>query len=118
MDGGIGELARLACRFQGYQILFCLQQFFAGALLRQPLAQDCQVRHRQLMVTASSLGFQGITQEELQPVQPDLRLLTKLAAQSRCLDRTLTQGDKLFQQFAASPVLLLLDIVEYPQRGP
>ena len=68
------------------------------------------------VVTTSGLGFQGVAQEELQPVQPDLRLLTQLAAQSRCLDRTLTQSDKLFQQFATSTVLLLLDIVEYPQR--
>ena len=60
MDGGIGELPRLASGLEGNQLLLRFQQFFAGVLLRQPLTQDGQIRHGQLMVTTSGLGFQGV----------------------------------------------------------
>ena len=83
MDGGIGELARLAGRFQDDELLLRLQQSFAGVQLCQLLAEGGQIRHRQLVMATARLGLEGIAQEELQPVQPDLALLRQLGADTR-----------------------------------
>ncbi|MNG31588.1 hypothetical protein D3C84_1174190 [compost metagenome] len=79
MNGGVGELARLAGRLQGDQLLLRLQQFFAGVTLGQLLTEGRQIRHRQLVMTATGLGLEGIAQEELQPVQPYLTVFCQLS---------------------------------------
>ena len=83
MDGGIGELARLAGRFQDDELLLRLQQSFAGVQLCQWLDEGSQNRPLQQMMASARLDLEGIAQEELQPVQPDLTLLCQLGADTR-----------------------------------
>ncbi len=118
MDGGIGELPRLADHLQLDQLLLRFQQLLAGMKLGKLLAERRQIRHRQLMMTATGLRLEGIAQEQLQPVQSDLGIARQQAAHVVGPGWRLCQREKTLQQIPAGTILLLFDIAQHPQRRP